>query len=281
MEALRRLSRPAMLALADVLDGDGPGHGGLGARVHEVVPAIEATAVMDAIKQAGGKGMQPHHVAVMLRLLAVERADTQAVADRCELVWSGTECGGAASRDTAVVVQELFATAKHSLLVASYALDTGEKARNMFQALAGRMDGEPNLTVRFFVNVHRRYGDETDDAGLVRAFASVFRTEVWPGSRAPEVFYDPRALAIGGETRACLHAKCVVADEERAFVTSANFTRAAQDRNIEAGVLLDDARIAQALSRHFEVLRERGELRRLPGVEQSESPRVLAAAGGR
>ncbi|WP_309744892.1 hypothetical protein [Chamaesiphon sp. OTE_20_metabat_361] len=32
---------------------------------------------------------------------------------------------------------------------------------------------------------------------------------------------------MGGRTRACLHAKCVVIDEEYLLVTSANFTEAA------------------------------------------------------
>jgi phosphatidylserine/phosphatidylglycerophosphate/cardiolipin synthase-like enzyme len=49
----------------------------------------------------------------------------------------------------------------------------------------------------------------------------------------------------------------------RAFVTSANLTEAAQGRNIEAGVLLDDAVFARALRTQFESLIDRGYVRRL------------------
>jgi phosphatidylserine/phosphatidylglycerophosphate/cardiolipin synthase-like enzyme len=68
------------------------------------------------------------------------------------------------------------------------------------------------------------------------------------------VFHDPRSLTLGVESKACLHAKCVVVDQERVLVTSANFTEAAHERNIEAGVLLNDPVTAIALQMQFESL---------------------------
>lgn len=50
-------------------------------------------------------------------------------------------------------------------------------------------------------------------------------------------------------------------DGEYAFVSSANFTEAAQARNIEAGVLIRSKSFAQRLARHFEALAEAGVLR--------------------
>ena len=128
------------------------------------------------------------------------------------------------------------------MLVASYAVDKGKKAESLFGHLAERMDREPDLEVRFFLNVHRKnHRDETPESVLLRQFADTFRHQIWPGERLPAVFHDPRSLAVGGATRACLHAKCIVVDEERALITSANFTAAAQERNIEAGVTIADA----------------------------------------
>ncbi|NCX99490.1 MAG: phospholipase, partial [Planctomycetia bacterium] len=49
-----------------------------------------------------------------------------------------------------------------------------------------------------------------------------------------------------GESRASLHAKCVIVDRGRALVTSANFTDAAQRKNIEVGV---DIRYPLAVAR--------------------------------
>lgn len=50
------------------------------------------------------------------------------------------------------------------------------------------------------------------------------------------------------------------------LLTSANFTEAAQVRNIEAGVLLDNPFIAQSLREQFESLVHRGALLRVPGL---------------
>ena len=61
-----------------------------------------------------------------------------------------------------------------------------------------------------------------------------------------------------------LHAKAVIADDEAAFVTSANLTEAAFDRNIEVGVLTRDRALAASLARHFGTLIERGLLLPLP-----------------
>jgi hypothetical protein len=46
-------------------------------------------------------------------------------------------------------------------------------------------------------------------------------------------------------------------------LTSANFTEAAQTRNIEAGALVRCARFAARLAGHFEALAEAGALKRL------------------
>lgn len=59
-----------------------------------------------------------------------------------------------------------------------------------------------------------------------------------------------------------LHAKCVVVDEQRLFVSSANFTEAAQERNIEIGLVLDSAVLAIKVSGFFENLVETGFLKR-------------------
>jgi phosphatidylserine/phosphatidylglycerophosphate/cardiolipin synthase-like enzyme len=139
-----------------------------------------------------------------------------------------------------------------------------EKSKALFGALAARMDGEPDLNVRLCVNVHRKYGDDTPDAVLLRGFLDDFRNDVWPGERMPDVFYDPRSLATEGKARACLHAKCIVIDEDRALITSANFTEAAHERNIEAGTVISDTMLARALKAQFDTLMDHGALLRVP-----------------
>jgi phosphatidylserine/phosphatidylglycerophosphate/cardiolipin synthase-like enzyme len=76
----------------------------------------------------------------------------------------------------------------------------------------------------------------------------------------PEVYYDPRSLDREITAQSRLHAKCVVVDRRVAFVTSANFTEAAHERNIEAGVLIQSPRFASRLADHFDALAHAGKL---------------------
>ena len=97
----------------------------------------------------------------------------------------------------------------------------------------------------------------------MRKFADTFWGSDWPGSARPRVFYDPRSLDLG-RPGGVLHAKAVVTDDEALFITSANFTEAALDRNIEAGLLVRDRALAASVSSHFRGLIDRGLLRALP-----------------
>ena len=96
-------------------------------------------------------------------------------------------------------MRELFATARRTVLIASYALDRGDKARDLFGGLAARMDEEQALQVRMFVNVRREHGSEVPDSVVLRQFADAFRADIWPGSRLPEVFFS--LAAAGAQVR--------------------------------------------------------------------------------
>ncbi len=56
----------------------------------------------------------------------------------------------------------------------------------------------------------------------------------------------------------------MLADDEAVFVTSANLTEAALDRNIEVGLLVRDRALAATVSSHFRGLIDRGWLSPLP-----------------
>ena len=255
---LHRLSLQALLDLAEGIERGRvrlpPGAAALARWATPTARAALAAELADLV--AAGFNLQT--LPRTLRLMAAERRGAQRIADRLELVWSGLETVGTRSRDTAIVVRELFRAAKRTLLIASYALDEGDKARELFGELAERMDAEPELRVRLFVNVHRKWENTTPADKLERDFAARFKDSIWPGKRLPEVFHDPRSLSLEHGPRACMHAKCVVADGTRAFISSANFTDAAHHRNIEAGVVVDDAGIAAALVEQFEGLVRRG-----------------------
>ena len=179
---------------------------------------------------------------------------------RPDLVWSGPEVPGVHARDTRRVYEELLSSAKRSIWASSYVYFDGPKA---FEVLARRMDDIPDLRLTLLLNIQRKKGDTTASDQLVRRFADRFWKKDWPGSSKPTVFYDPRSLEPDGPG-GVLHAKAVVTDDKAVFVTSANLTEAALDRNIELGLLIRDHALALSVSAHFQGLIDRGLLLPLP-----------------
>ncbi len=57
-----------------------------------------------------------------------------------------------------------------------------------------------------------------------------------------------------------------MADDEAVFITSANLTEAAFDRNIELGLLARDRTLAATTVLHFRTLIEQGLLQLLPST---------------
>lgn len=190
------------------------------------------------------------------------RSLDQAVAQmpRPDLVWSGPELLGVHARDTRRVYEELLGSAEHSVWVCSYAYFDGPKA---FDVLARRMDAKADLRVTLLLNIQRRRGDTSASGELVRRFADRFWGTDWPGSSRPLVYYDPRSLDLDGPS-GVLHAKAVVADEEALFVTSANLTEAAWDRNIEMGLVVRDRALAASALSYLVALIDRVLLVPLP-----------------
>jgi len=121
----------------------------------------------------------------------------------------------------------------------------------------------PGLAVTICLDIQRAWNDPTPSADLVARFARDFRQKHWPWPTVPDLYYDPRSLETG-DARASLHAKCVIVDRERALVTSANFTDAAQRRNIEAGVDLRHRPTAERIADYFRGLCAGGQLIECP-----------------
>jgi phosphatidylserine/phosphatidylglycerophosphate/cardiolipin synthase-like enzyme len=217
-----------------------------------------AAAVAAVLEQLRAQGVGRHAIAVTLDLLRADRAYRPHLEDILELVTTGPDVQATPTRDTGVVVRELFANAETSVLVAGYAVYQGQR---VFQALADRMAELPGLQVRLFLDIQRAPGDTSMPGELVGRFARRFRKDEWPEGRPlPQVFYDPRSLDTDNAKRACLHAKVVVVDACEVFISSANFTEAAQQRNIEVGVRFPSRTIAHQLITFFDDLTRQGAL---------------------
>lgn len=177
-----------------------------------------------------------------------------------DLVWTGREPRVSETRDTAVVVRQLFAKAKRSVIIAGYSFDHGvDILRPLHEAMV-----EHGLEALLFLNVDGNARSQSDAEQVVGAAVESFLSENWPfGEPYPHIFYDPRTAIFGSGVS--LHAKCVVVDERYALVGSANFTDRGQTRSIEVGVLIDDEDFALGLAGQWRGLISAGLVARAVG----------------
>jgi len=224
----------------------------------------QAEALASALHELQALGMSPRGAAAALR--AIDRVAARQ--RRPDLVLSGLQVPGIFARDTRRVYDELLGSAERSVWLSSFVYYNGPK---VFETLAQRMGQRPELTVSLLINIQRAWGDTTKSEHLVSAFAHTFWQKAWPGQRRPKVYYDPRSLELGepgkagASGKAVLHAKAVVVDDESLFITSANLTEAASERNIEMGVLLRDRSMALTVISYFQRMIDGEHLRLLPG----------------
>lgn len=206
-------------------------------------------------------GFTSDQVISLLEMVKTERCRKLDIEELIDLVTTGPEAEGIHARDTSVVVRDLFSSATNSVMVVGYAVYQGQQ---VFEALADRMQSVPKLRVRMFLDARCGNDVEGDPNTVLRNFALNFQANQWPhGRRLPEVYYDPRSLDAYSTSKSSLHAKCIVVDQNKSFVSSANFSVAAQKRNIEVGLLVKSELIAKKLECHFDTLCSNNHLKRV------------------
>lgn len=225
-----------------------------------VIPPAFTHSVSQLLKELVSLEMSPTAIVYFIQSIIAERNQPLSP----ELVWTGPEHPGSQSRDTDVVVRELFEKAQFSIILSSFSLDMDYRSKSLFKPIIQKLDQDPKFLVRFYLNIQRPYRNMTtaqkvSSADLVKEFTQSFQEKVWSGRRLPDIFYDRRSLE-SQPAKSCLHAKIIVVDHTWVFVTSANFTQASRTRNIEAGVLIKSESLAQSTLLQFEALVESKDL---------------------
>ncbi len=171
------------------------------------------------------------------------------------LALSGPEVPGTPVVSTPTMVRALFEEAKHDVIVTSYVFS---HCRELLAPLAAKLDHHSNFKVRFIVDLsHQRKVRDEPLPIVANRFKANFLADYWSGSREPEFWHDPRVFTEKDKSLSgVMHSKVVIIDREVAFVTSANFTEAAQNRNIEAGVIVRQISQVERLRSYFEGLIE-------------------------
>lgn len=167
-----------------------------------------------------------------------------------ELVWTGPSALAAGLRSTEQVILDLIRRAQQSIYVITFA---AYKVDSVAAALRDAL--ARGVRVVFVLE------DKDESAGKVSLNALLALTGagldsatvyVWPLEQRPR---NER----GGH--GALHAKCVVVDSRRLFVSSANMTEFALTLNIELGVLLTGGDAPRQVERNLTELIRMGVLR--------------------
>ncbi len=227
-----------------------------GFTVAEWAPQPIREALASELSSLEANGFTSATLAMTLEALAEEAAARQRAVDQIQLVWTSPDEEGPHVRDTSVVVGQLLSEARRSLWISTYSIFNGSE---IFLPIQEAWECRPELQVVLILNI------PPSEAAAVEKYAKAFWKFHWPWDRRPAVFYDPRGPQTDLPSPACQHSKCILVDENTAFITSANFTESAHERNIELGVLFrDNPKIAKSIRLKFESLIQHGFLTPLP-----------------
>ena len=252
------------------------------ARLADRLPHSVMVAVADAVAQHGGLERAPGRQAILQSLPTPDFRDvtadfidrwhshsasvgSEAVAvalltaaksehdhrhdETVEIVWTGPEPAETRFRQTEQAILEVVNSATRHLTVVSYAVYRIPRIREALIAAANR-----GVVIRLIVETPNRVegqGEYDCLLALGNNVASACSVYYWPQDNRPKD--DNGKIGI-------LHVKCAVADGNRMFLSSANFTEYAFTINMELGLLVTGGKLPGQVERHFERLIETGQL---------------------
>lgn len=155
-----------------------------------------------------------------------------------ELVWTGPTTRFVPTRRTEQVLLDLIASAtKDFFLVSFVAYDVPSVVTALNEA------SSRGVRLRILLEASMDLGGTLnyDPAATMRS--RVPSAELFTWKDKPDPFVDGK-----------VHAKVAVVDGARAFITSANVTGHALEKNMEAGVLINGGSVPKSLSDHLQAL---------------------------
>ena len=165
-------------------------------------------------------------------LLAASHVYTKAASEQStELVWTGPTTPFVSARRTEQALLQVINSAEQSLFITSfvaYDVSTIVKALNAAN--------DRGVAISMLLELSQEHGGSItfDAIGKMRTLVPAANLYAWHDKADP--FSDGR-----------VHAKVAVADGRMCFITSANLTGHAMEKNMEAGVLISGGRIARLL----------------------------------
>lgn len=159
-----------------------------------------------------------------------------------ELVWTGPSTGLVPVRQTEQVLCEVIDSARYRLFLVSFVAYEVPSITRSLRAAVGR-----HVQVDVLLESSKAHG------GAV-TFDSVRAMKDAVPSANVFVWKSDSLKVTNGRPSRSVHAKCAVADAGIAFITSANLSTAAMERNMELGLLIRGGAVPDNLDRHLDAL---------------------------
>lgn len=150
------------------------------------------------------------------------------------LAWTGPKTELVPVRSTEQVMLEIIKAARKELFLVSF-VNVG----------AGSIVSALNSAISSGVEIHMLLEHSLGAAESMKKAVPGAEIHIWTEESKREIAAPPNAS---------VHAKCVVADGKRAFITSANLTDFAMEKNIELGVMIEGGREPRVLAQHLRAL---------------------------
>ena len=164
-----------------------------------------------------------------------------------ELVWTGPPSRLVATRKTEQALLEVIASARSRVFMTSFVVY--EVASVMDALVRAAKNG---IEVAFLLEASVTGGVGTTPNAVASIKSRLPGVAIYSWANKTEAY-------IGGK----VHAKVAVSDENLCFVSSANLTGHAMEKNMEAGVLIRGGHAPRALHRHLQALLTTGVVERV------------------
>ena len=166
-------------------------------------------------------------------------AYSNSVSESVELVWTGPDTTIVPVRQTSAVLHEVIDKAQDLLFVVSFVITDIERIAT---ALEDAIRRGVKLSILTESSKERGGSLDYDPGEKIAKMLPSASVYYWPENN--------RSRDGSGS----VHAKCAVADDSIAFITSANLTGYALERNMELGSLITGGRVPVDLKNHLEAL---------------------------
>lgn len=257
LEDLLNLPAASLKSLADAFE-NGPLRNSVSSGLFASYIGPHSGWVAKIFQSLRDEGCGSHTMAGICRGFHKAKGQIESAGRNLYLTLSGPDVPGVPIVDTGTVARSLFQEAEKEVTICSYVI---YPISGFFRPLVEKMASDKAFRVRIIVDLGHERKTPTEPMPVVaNRFKRRFLESCWLSPDAPEILHDPRPFSeIEGE-RGTMHAKIVIVDRRAVLITSANFTEAAQGRNIEAGFLCREPHHVERIADYFEALVETRQL---------------------